>query len=761
VTTVAFRRAVHSPIALLAVLALPAAPAAAQDPGSPRLTVERIFASNEFALETFGPFKWLGGGEAYTVLEAPTGGGPGREIVRYDTRTGARSVLVSVAQLTPPGAGQPLAVADYAWSADQNRLLIFTNTRQVWRVHSRGDYWVLDRASGRLRQLGGPEAAEATLMFAKFAPDGRRVGYVRENNIYVEDLESGTITPVTRDGSRTLINGTFDWVYEEELGLRDGWRWSPDGTRIAFWQLDASGVRDFYLIRNTDSLYSQIVPIQYPKAGEQNSAARIGVVLSTGGEVTWLPFEGDPREHYPARMDWAANSSELIVQRLNRLQNTLELFLADAVTGGLTRILTERDSAWVYHVDDLVWLDGGREFTWVSERDGWNRVYVASRDGSRLRPVTPGNADVLGIQAIDTRGGWIYYIASPGVPSQRHLYRSRLDGRGEPVRLTPAALAGTNVYNVSPDGRAAVHTHSRFGVPPVITLVSLPDHRELRPLARNAALHAAVSRLDRGPYEFTRVDIGGGIELDAWIMKPAGFDPARQYPIVFHVYGGPGSQRVLDRWDGAGWLWHLMLTQQGFVVATIDNRGTGARGRDWRKIIYGRLGVIETQDQIAAARVLGREPWVDERRMAIWGWSYGGFMSLNGLFQGADVYSTAIAVAPVTHWKYYDTIYTERYNGLPQLNPEGYDAGSPLTHVAGMRGNLLLVHGTGDDNVHYQNTEALINALVDRNKQFTLMSYPDRNHSITGGTTSAHLRTLMTRFLHTHLRPEPAVAVTP
>jgi dipeptidyl-peptidase-4 len=758
VTTVAARRTLLSTLAQAAVLAgLALHPATAQQPDPARLTVERIFGSTEFTPETFGPSKWLGDGAAYTTLEAPPNGGAGREIVRYDSRTGARQVLISAAQLTPTGASEPLTVADYAWSDDQHRLLIFTNTRQVWRVHSRGDYWVLDRASGRLHKLGGRAADEASLMFAKFSPDGRRVGFVRENNIYVEHLESGAITQVTEDGSRTTINGTFDWVYEEELGLRDGWRWSPDGTWIAYWQLDAIGVRDFNLIRNNDSLYSQVVPIQYPKAGEQNSAARIGVVRSTGGTTTWLDFQGDPREHYPARMDWAANSSELIVQRLNRLQNALEVVLGDIRTGAITPLFTERDSAWVYHVDDLVWLNGGGEFTWVSERDGWSKVYVVSRDGRQVRLVTPGAYDVLGIQAIDAHGGWVYYIASPGAPAQRYLYRARLDGRGQPERLTPAAQAGTNAYDISPDGRTAIHTHSRFGVPPVINLVSLPDHRVLRRLVDNAALHAAVGRLDRGPWEFTTVDIGDGVELEAWFMKPVGFDPARRYPIVFHVYGGPGSQRVLDRWDGAGWLWHLMLAQQGYVVATIDNRGTGARGREWRKIVYGRLGVIETEDQIAAARVVGKYPWVDETRMGIWGWSYGGFMSLNGLFQGPDVYAAAISVAPVTHWKFYDTIYTERYNGLPQLNPAGYDAGSPLTHVAGMRGKLLLIHGTGDDNVHHQNTEALVNALVAGNKQFTMMAYPDRNHSISGGATSVHLRTLMTDFLNSQLRGAPAI----
>ncbi len=726
-------------------------PIAAQAPDPALLTVQRIYGSEEFTPESFGPSRWLEQGAAYTTLE-PGPGGVGHEIVRYETATGRREVLVTAAQLTPSGAPAPLTVADYAWTTDLGRVLIFTNTRQVWRLHTRGDYWVLDRSTGRLRKLGGAEAEPATLMYAKFSPDGGRVGYVRANDLYVEDLETGVVTRLTRDGSRTVINGNFDWVYEEEFSLHDGWRWSPDGSRIAYWQLVADRVRDFNLIRNTDSLYSRLDPIQYPKAGEENSAARIGVVRATGGATTWLAFAGDPRNHYLARMDWAASSDEVIVQRLNRLQNTLELALGDARTGQVRTILVERDSAWVEVVDDLVWLDGGKWFTWVSERDGWSHVYAVSRDGASRRLLTPGQYDVLGTQAIDPHGGWIYYTAAPGAPAQRYLFRARLDGRGAPVRLTPAGHSGTNTYDVAPSGAFALHTHSRFGTAPVTGVVTLPGHRPLRTLVQNAGLARALAPLARGPVEFRQVDIGEGVALNAWIMKPVGFDSTRRYPILFYVYGGPGSQTVLDSWGGATWLWHLMLTQQGFIVASVDNRGTGARGREWRKVIYGQLGVVETRDQAAAATALGRLPWVDETRMGIWGWSYGGFMSLNGLFQAPEVYRTAVSVAPVTHWKFYDTIYTERYNGLPGPNAEGYDRGSPLSYVDGMRGNLLLIHGTGDDNVHYQNSEALINALVAADKQFTLMSYPDRNHRITGGNTTVHLRTLMLNYLHQHLR---------
>ncbi|HSM18353.1 MAG TPA: S9 family peptidase [Gemmatimonadales bacterium] len=734
------------------VLAVSAPSATAQAADSAFLSVDRIFGSREFAPEPFGPARWIMDGSAYTTLEQPAAGGPGKDIVHYDTRTGTRTVLVSTAGLTPAGDSVPLAIDDYQWSDDREQLLVFTNSERVWRTNTRGDYWVLERASGQLRKLGGP-AAPSTLMFAKFSPDARHVGYVREHNLYVEDLRTGTITQLTTDGSRTIINGTFDWVYEEELGLQDGWRWSPDGQWIAYWQLDAAGVRDFNLINTTDSMYAQVTPIQYPKAGEVNSAGRIGVVPAAGGETRWFDVPGDPRNTYLARMEWAANSTEVVMQRLNRLQNTNELLLGDAATGRVSTILADRDSSWVETVDDFRWLDDGKRFLWVSERDGWTHAYAISRDGSEATLLTPGAFDVLNVIGVDPDERWLYYIASPDNPAQRYLFRTRLNGTGKAERLSPANLAGSHSYNVSPNRRWAFHTYSTFDTPPVITLVRLPDHQTIRPLAANDALADRVALLERGPHEFFTVDVHDGVGLNGWIMKPPGFDATRAYPVLFYVYGGPGSQTVRDSWGGSRYLWHLMLTQQGIAVASIDNRGTGARGREWRKIVYGQLGVIETQDQAAAARIIGRWPFVDSTRMAIWGWSYGGFMSLNALFQHPDVYHAAVAVAPVTHWKFYDTIYTERYNGLPQDNADGYDRGSPLSYVDKLRGNLLLVHGTGDDNVHFQNSEALINELIAADKQFSLMIYPNRTHGIFGGNSQRHLFRGITRYLEAQLRP--------
>ena len=749
-------------LVLLSAFVGPKAPAQTADPSL--LTLERIFAEKEFRPDTFGPARWLEQGAAYTTLEPPAGAtsaagsdGTGvRELVRYDTASGRREVLVSAERLTPPGATAPLEIADYSWSPDGRQLLLFTETRRVWRTNSRGDYWVLDLGTKTLRKLG-KDARPSTLMFAKFSPDGRRVGYVRENNLYVEDLGDGRLTPLTRDGSRTLVNGTFDWVYEEELGLRDGWRFSPDGQKVAFWQVDASGVKEFTLVNNTAALYPTLTTFPYPKAGETNSAVRVGVVSAQGGDVRWMDVPGDSRNQYLARMDWAESSSEIVLQRLNRLQNTLDVMIGDAATGRMRTILTERDEAWVDVGDDFRWLAKGQRFTWTSERDGWQRVFTFARSGGEPTPVTPGGSDVIQVQEVDERGGFVYYVASPDNPTQRYLFRARLDGQGRPERLTPAGEPGTHAYQVSPDGRWAIHTYSRFERPPVIDLVRLPEHTRVRMLAANARLHQKVAALKRKPAEFFRVDIGDGVELDGWRLEPPDMEPGRRYPLLMHVYGEPAGQTVLDRWGGNNHLWHLMLAQRGYVVASVDNRGTPApRGRAWRKSIYRQIGILASQDQAAAVRRIREWPFVDPARVGSWGWSGGGQMTLNALFRYPDLYSTGIAVAFVSDQRLYDTIYQERFMARPEDNPEGYRLGSPITFADQLNGNLLIVHGTGDDNVHYQSAERLIDALVKAKKRFTMMAYPNRSHGISEGeNTSLHLHDLMTSYLERHLPPGP------
>ncbi len=687
--------------------------------------------------------------------------------MRYDAATGARTVLVPAEKLVQPGTTHELAVERYAWSADEKKLLLFTNSARVWRENTRGDFWVYDLATGTLRQLGG-DAKPSTLMFATFSPDGGRVAYVREHNLYVETVADGHITQLTTDGSPTIINGTFDWVYEEELNDRNGFRWSPDGKQIAYWQLDDAGVKDYDLIDDTDSLYSFTTPVQYPKAGTTNSGARVGIVDAAGGPTRWLALTGDPRAYLIARMSWAGNSDAVVVQRLDREQHQNEVVLGDAHTGAVRPVLTERDSTWVDPVDDVRWFDRGARFLWVSERDGWRRLYTVGRDGGGVRPLTPAAVDVTTpgspfgepfTAGIDSAAGWVYYTASPTNAAQLYLYRARLDGSGRAERVTPAAQGGVHEYELSADAKFAIHHWSAFGTPPTVEIVRLPDHHVIRQVTDNARLARTVRALARGPVEFTQIDNGAGVRLDAWIMKPPAFDSTRKYPVLFFVYGGPAEQTVLDQWDGDQYLWHLMLTQMGYIVASVDNRGAPSpHGRAFRHAIYKRVGVVESADQTAAARAIAARSYADATRVGVWGWSNGGSMTLNLLFRSPDVYRMGIAVAPVTDERFYDTIYTERYLGLPQDNAEAYKQASPLNYVDHLRGDLLLVHGSGDDNVHYQNSEALINALVAADKPFTMMAYPNRTHCICEGeNTSRHLYGLLTRYVRDHLPAGPSV----
>jgi dipeptidyl-peptidase-4 len=729
----------------------------AQQPDPSVLTLKRIFTDRDFRSERFGPARWLEDGKAYTTVEPSPDIKEGQDIIRYEADSGKRSVLVAAKTLVPAGATTALAIDDYVWSDDGKKLLIFTNSQQVWRQRTRGDYWVADLTGHGLKKLGG-KAAPATLMFAKFSPDGRRVGYVRGNNLYVEDLLTGLIRQLTTNGSPTLINGTFDWVYEEELDLRDGWRWSPDSQSIAFWQLDSTGVGEFNLINNTDSIYPKLTPIPYPKVGTTNSSARVGVVSVIGGPIRWLAVPGDPRNNYIADMDWAGNSTEIMLQHLNRLQNKVEVMLADARTGQVRTILTETDDAWVdLRVSDLRWLNGGKSFTWISERDGWRHLYIVSRDGKDVRLITPGDFDITSVDDVDEKDGSFYYTASPENPTQRYLYRGRLDGKGPAERVSPQSMPGTHGYDISPHGGLAFHSYSTFTTPPVTDLVQLPQHTTVRPLVANTALLAKVKSIKRGPSEFFRVDIGNGIQLDGWMIKPPDFDPAKRYPVLFYVYGEPAAQTVLDRWGSNNTLWHLMLAQQGYIVVSVDNRGTPApRGRAWRKVVYRQIGILAPKDQAAAAKVIQRWPFVDPARIAVWGWSGGGSMTLNQMFRYPDIYRVGMSVAPVSDQLLYDTIYQERYMGLPRDNAEDYKNGSPITYVDGLQGKLLVVHGSGDDNVHFQNTEKLVNALVAANKPFTMMEYPNRRHDISSGAnTMRHLYELLTRFLRDNLPAGP------
>ncbi len=721
------------------------------DPGL--LTVERIFESSEFNDQSFSA-RWLKDGSGYTRLE-DSKEASGKDIVRYDPESGESVVLVPADHLVPSGASEPLSVADHQWSPTMSHLLVFTNTKRVWRENTRGDYWVLDRNSRELWKLGG-DAAASTLMFAKFSPTGEDVAYVREKNLYVENLRSHRITQLTTTKTPYIINATFDWVYEEEFRLRDGYRWSPDGRSIAFWQLDTEGVREFPLINHTDTLYPQIQKIQYPKAGEENAACRVGVIGIEGGTPVWLDVPGDPRNHYIFRLEWPEHSRHIVLQQLNRLQNENHVLLANPVTGRVRPFLTETDEAWVEDQGDVRWLDERGRFAWLSEREGWNSIYIGTGKRGALNRVTKGDFDVTEIAHVNQTNQTFSFIASPSNPTQRYLYQISFDG-SRLERLTPEDQPGTHTYQISPNGRWAIHSYSSFNSPAITDLVSLPEHHRLRVLEENCELRKNLALLNTPETEFFRVDIGNGVELDAWSIKPPGFDPSRKYPLLIHVYGEPAGQTVLDRWGGKGFLWHAMLAQKGYVIMSFDNRGTPApRGREWRKCIYRQVGILAAQDQAAALRaVLKQRPYLDDQRVGIWGWSGGGSMTLNALFKYPELYQTGIAIASVPNQRYYDTIYQERYMGLPTDNVAGYHDGSSINYAHQLRGNLLLIHGTGDDNVHFQGAEALMNELIRQKKQFQTMIYPNRSHSISEGrNTTLHLRNLMTHYLLEKLPPE-------
>jgi dipeptidyl-peptidase-4 len=750
----------------------PAPPVSVATPGD---MIDRIFAAREFSPQATPQPEWFDGGASYLLVE-PAGSGAGQmNVVRYDSATGAkRDVLITPAQLTPPGAAAPLDIENLSWARDGQRVLVFTNSRRVWRTNSRGDYWLLDRRSGQMKKIGG-DAPEASLMYAKFSPDATRVAYVRQNDIYVEDVATGATTRLTQDGTDLVVNGGSDWVNEEELDLHDCYAWSPDGTRIGFWQFDMHGVGNFpleyYLGKDrqiiTNVPYPQTGPypvvanIPYPLAGTTNSSVRVGVVPTSGGSaVTWMELPGDPREHYIARMQWA-DPRTLLVQQLNRSQNSDRFFLADADTGSARQFWMDHDDAFITigfgGLPAARPIRDGAEFLVTSEKDGWMHAYRVTRDG-RETLVTRGDMDALSVAGVNEKAGWLYFMASPENATQRYLYRASLDGKGNPERVTPRSFEGSNTYDISPDGRYAFHRFSSFDDPGISELVVLPDHHAARVTNDNNALKQKVAALVKPPVEYFKANAADGVVVDGYMLKPPDFVPSKRYPVLVYVYGEPATQTVEDRWGGPTTLYHRYLASLGYLVVSFDNAGTPApRGRRWRKSVYGAVGVLSSKQQAEALRSLAASrSYVDLDRVAVWGWSGGGTNTLNLVFRSPELYKVGMAVAPVPDQRLYDTIYQERYMSTPATNVEGYKQGSAIGFAEGLKGDLLIVHGSGDDNVHYQGTELLVNRLIELGKPFDFMTYPDRTHAIAEGPgTSPHLYHLLTRYLTTHLPAGP------
>ena len=765
-------------VSVLAVLlVLSVTPGLAQD--GPEFTLESIHASDTFRPETFQGGKWAEEGPIITYIESADTA-DATHLMRYNLRTDERTRVIDGTNLYAEDVDRIVPIQDYSFSEDGDEVLIYTDSKEVWRTNTKGFYYVYDLEAQTLTPIADRD--DGYQMFAKFNPAATKVAFVRQRDLYVVDLETGIETALTTDGSQgEIINGTFDWVYEEEFGIQDGWRWGPDGERIAFFKLDESETRSFPLMNNT-TLYPEITRFRYPKAGEMNSEIKIGVVdlaavdtskrgqsqaISYFDTKTWDPGltkaeeASDPHE-YIARMGWTPEidgEHRVWMFRLNRTQDTLDLLYGHPGTGETERVLRETQDTYIDVTDDkLSFLDGGERFVFLSERTGYNHAHLYRNDGSYLGPITAGNWEVTQFHGIDEEDATAYFTATRDTSLERHLYRTAVTMEQHETAASPEKVtsrAGSHAVNLSKDRAYYIDQHSSVSAPPTWTLHE-SDGTQLTTLQANDTLAARLDSLALPEKRFTTLPAADGTPLNTYVIKPTDFDPGTQYPVLMYVYGGPGAQTVTNAWGGSRQLWHKYLAEtHDIVVVSVDNRGTGGRGKAFQDVPYQQLGQPEAADQVHAAQALADSAWVNEDRIGIWGWSYGGYMTLLSMLkgEGPSTFDTGVSVAPVTSWRLYDTIYTERYMAPPQRNADGYENGAPMTYADRLRDdqNLLMVHGDDDDNVHFQNSVQMVNQLQSANKQFRFMMYPTHEHGIAGGKTRLHLFTMITDMVADHL----------
>ena len=700
------------------------------------ITFDHIF-DQTFSPEGIQNVNWMKDGQYYTALVRSQ---TDIELRKYDILTGEHEVLVATSELSVEGREKPIIIQDYQFSADESKLLIKTDVEQIWRRSTKENYFIHNLESGETKKLTQSEEKQ---QYAQLSPAGDKAAFVQNNDLYLVDLESGEETAITTDGEENkIINGATDWVYEEEFGFAKAWYWSPDGNKIAYYRFDESRVKEFFMTE-WGSLYPGLTRFKYPKAGEKNSIVKIGVYDLESEETTWMDI-GEETDQYIPRINWTESNDTLAIRRMNRLQNKQDLMLADANTGESETIKTETSDAWVDINDDLTFLDNGEQFIYLSEESGYNHIYLYDMSGKLVRQVTNGNWEVTNYLGYNESNERIYYISTEESPLQRHLYSIDITGK---FKRKMSDGEGWNSVNMSRDYKYYIENYSGPGNPNTYTLHE-GSGKEIRVLEDNDKLNETLTEYRLPEKEYMKIPLAQA-ELNAYMLKPHDFDPSQKYPVLIYVYGGPGSQTVTKSFEsGQRPMWHRYLTEQGYIVFSVDNRGTGARGRDFEKQVYKKLGQYEVQDQIDAAKYLiDQHDFIDTSRVGIWGWSYGGYMSSLVLAKGSDIFSTAIAVAPVTSWRFYDTIYTERFMQTPQMNPEGYIKGAPLTYADQIEGNYLLVHGTGDDNVHFQNAVEMVNKLVLEGVQFETMYYPNRAHGISGGNARRHLYKMLNHFI--------------
>ena len=748
-----------------------ALPVTAQQADTSALTLEAIHADRTFSPDRFQGGRWADEGPVVTYIQSADTGDV-THLMRYNLETDSRTQVIDGKNLYAEDVGRIVPIQDYEFGPDNEKVLIYTDSKEVWRANTKGFYYVYDRSEQTLTPIADRD--DGYQMFAKFNPSATEVAFVRERNLYRVDLSTGTEVALTADGSDgAIINGTFDWVYEEEFGLRDGWKWGPDGEQIAFFKLDESETRTFTLMDQT-TRYPEFTRFRYPKAGEKNSEIKIGVIDL--GEVQW-DQEGQPqattyfdtktwkaggaggrRHEYLSRMGWTPEvngAHQVWMFRMNRDQNRLDVLYGDPETGTLRTVVQEDNDTYIDISDGKIdFLDDGEHFVLMSERTGYRHAHLYRNDGTYIGPITDGNWEVTDFHGINEENLVAYFTATRDTSIERHLYRAGVslgqhEAAMQPEKITEAP--GWHSINMSNDRAYYIDVYSHKDRPPSWTLRTA-DGARVTTLESNEALRQRLDSLRLPTTTFTTLPAANGTPLNAYIVKPRDFDRAEPHPVLFYVYGGPGAQTVTDRWGGSRHLWHQYLAREhGIVVVSVDNRGTGGRGKAFQDIPYQRLGQPESADQIHAAQALADSSWADADRMGIWGWSYGGYMTLMSMLsgEGPSTFTAGLSVAPVTDWRLYDTIYTERYMSTPQRNEDGYVNGAPQTYADQMRASqdLILVHGDHDDNVHPQNTIQMMNQLQQAGKQFRLMMYPNRDHGIAGNGARIHLFRKLTRTL--------------